>query len=171
MVENEIDLKIKTLRSYNWGEFISNELWNFCEEHRTKRKFSIARTPQQNGFFERKNRNVEEMARTMLNESNLNDIFWVWVVHTVVHIINIWLLKINNDQTPYGLWKGRLTNLKNFIVFKRKCYLKREDNKIGKLEPLFDEGIFFGYLGNRKGYVCYKLIIKRIVESINLKND
>ena len=33
MVENETDLKIKTLRSDYGGEFTSNELWNYCEEH------------------------------------------------------------------------------------------------------------------------------------------
>ena len=45
MVENEIDLKIKTLRSNNGGEFTPNELWNYCEEQGIKRKFSAARTP------------------------------------------------------------------------------------------------------------------------------
>ena len=32
MVENETELKIKTLRSDNGGEFTSNELWNYCEK-------------------------------------------------------------------------------------------------------------------------------------------
>ena len=32
MVENEIELKIKTLRSDNGCEFTSNELWNYYEE-------------------------------------------------------------------------------------------------------------------------------------------
>ena len=52
MVENEIYLKIKTLRSDNRGEFTSSELWNYCEEHGIKRKLSTTRTPQQNGVAE-----------------------------------------------------------------------------------------------------------------------
>ena len=75
MVENETDLKIKTLRSDNGGEFTSNEFRNYCEEHGIKRQFSVARTPQQNRVIEWKNRTVEELARTMLNDSKLNDIF------------------------------------------------------------------------------------------------
>jgi hypothetical protein len=47
MVENEMDSKIKCLRSNN-GEFNSKEFMDYCNCHGIKRKFSIARTPQQN---------------------------------------------------------------------------------------------------------------------------
>ena len=70
-VEDEIDLKIKCLRSDNGGEFTSKELNNFCEDHGIKRQFSAPRTPQHNGVTERKNRIVQEAASTMLNESKL----------------------------------------------------------------------------------------------------
>jgi transposase InsO family protein len=83
LVENETDLKIKCLRSHNGGEFTSNEFKEFYEEHGIKIQFSIAITPQQNGVAERKNRTVQEMARTMLNDSKLSDIFWGQVVHTI----------------------------------------------------------------------------------------
>lgn len=85
MVENETELKIKTLGSNNGGEFTSNEFWNYCEEQGIKRQFSASRTSQQNSVVERKNRTVEEMARTMLNDSKLSDVFWVQETHTTVH--------------------------------------------------------------------------------------
>lgn len=44
MVENQIDGRIKCLRS-NRGEFISNEYVNFYEEHGIRRHFSALRTP------------------------------------------------------------------------------------------------------------------------------
>jgi transposase InsO family protein len=134
MVENETDLKIKCLRSDNGGEFMSKEFRDFCEEHGIKRQFSTARTPQQNGVVERKNKTVQEMARTMLNDSKLSDIFWVQAIHTTVHILNRGMLRSNNDKTPYELWKGRPTNVKHFRVFGSKCYIKREDNKVGKFD-------------------------------------
>jgi hypothetical protein len=56
MVETKTDLKIKCLRSNNGGEFTSKEFMDFCSEHGIKRQFSAARTPQQNGVVERKNR-------------------------------------------------------------------------------------------------------------------
>jgi hypothetical protein len=171
LVENETDLKIKCLRSDNGGEFTSNEFRDFCEEHGIKRQFSTARTPQQNGVVERKNKTVQEMARTMLNDSKLSDIFWGQAVHTTIHILNRGLIKSNSDKTPYELWKGRPTNVKHFRVFGSKCYIKREDKKIGKFDSRVDEGIFVGYSCKIKAYKCYNLRLNKIVESINVKFD
>eukprot|EP00253_Pinus_taeda_P023041 PITA_23041 len=75
LVENESDYKIKCLRSDRGGEFTSNDFFDFCEEHGIRRKFSTARTPQQNGVVERMNRTVQQMARAMLDESGTPAIF------------------------------------------------------------------------------------------------
>jgi transposase InsO family protein len=76
MVENKMDSKIKCLSSDNGGDFTSKEFMDYCSNHGIKRQFFVARTPQQNGVIERKNRTVQEMARTMLMDSKLTDIFW-----------------------------------------------------------------------------------------------
>jgi transposase InsO family protein len=75
MVENEMDSRIKCLRSNNGGEFTSKEFMDYCNNHGIKRQFSIVRTLQQNGVVETKNRTVQEMARTMIMDSKLIDIF------------------------------------------------------------------------------------------------
>ena len=111
------------------------------------------------------------MARTILNDSKLSDIFWVQEVHIVFHILNRGLLKNNNDRTPYGLWKGRPENVKHFRIFGSKCYIKREDNKIGKFDSQVDEGIYIGYSWNNEAYGCYNLRLKKIVERINVEID
>jgi hypothetical protein len=103
---------------------------DYYNNHEIKRQFSVARTPQQNGVVERKNRTVQEMARTMIMDSKLTDIFWTQVVHTTIHIQNRVMLKKNTDKTPYELWKGRPTNVKHFRVFGSKCYIKREDDRM-----------------------------------------
>ena len=58
MVENDMDSRIKCLRSDNGGEFISKEFMDYCGNHGIKRQFSITRTPQQNGVVERKNMTI-----------------------------------------------------------------------------------------------------------------
>ena len=87
-VENETDLKIKCLRSDNGGEFNSKEFNKFCEDHGIKRQYSAPRTPQQNGFVERKNKTIQEAARTMLNEAKIPNNVWRDVIYTTIHILN-----------------------------------------------------------------------------------
>lgn len=48
LVQNRLYLKIICLRYDGGEEFISDEFFNFCEQHGIKRNFSIAKTPQQN---------------------------------------------------------------------------------------------------------------------------
>jgi len=49
----------------------------FCEENGILHNFSTPRTPQQNGVVERKNKSLQEMARTMLNDNSTPKHFWV----------------------------------------------------------------------------------------------
>ncbi|GKG40892.1 putative ribonuclease H-like domain-containing protein, partial [Tanacetum coccineum] len=44
---------------------------DFCKEKGIRREYSVARTPQQNGVAERRNRTLIEAARTMLADSKL----------------------------------------------------------------------------------------------------
>jgi transposase InsO family protein len=171
MVENEMDSKIKCLRYDNGGEFTSKEFMDYCNSHGIKRKFFVSRTPQQNGVVERKNRTIQEMARTMLMDSKLTDIFWTQAVHTTFHIQNRVMLRNNTDKTPYELWKGRPTNVKHFRVFGSKCYIKREDGKMGKFDSHVDKGVLVGYSSTRKEYKCYNLRLNKVVESINVTID
>jgi transposase InsO family protein len=159
------------LRLDNGGEFTSKEFIDLCSEHGIKRQFSTAMTPQQNGVVERKNRSVQEMVRTMLKDSKMKDIFWVQAVHTTVHIQNKGMLINNSDKTPYELWKGSLENMKHFILFRSKFYIKREDGRLGKFDSRVDKGILFGYSSKRKAYKCLNIRLNRIMESINVTID
>ncbi|GJS50307.1 ribonuclease H-like domain-containing protein [Tanacetum coccineum] len=53
-----------------------------------KREFSVARTPQQNGVAERKNRTLIEAARTMLVDSKLPTTFWAEAFNTACYVLN-----------------------------------------------------------------------------------
>jgi transposase InsO family protein len=171
MVENEMDSRIKCLRLDNGGEFTSKEFMDYCNNHGIKRQFSVARTPQQNGVVERKNMTIQQMARRMIMDSKLTDIFWTQVVHTKFHIQNRVMLRNNTDKNPYELWKGRPSNLKHFRVFGGKCYIKREDGRMGKFDSRVDNRILVGYSSTRKAYKCYNQRINKVVESINITID
>ncbi|GJS45557.1 putative ribonuclease H-like domain-containing protein [Tanacetum coccineum] len=90
-LENKLRHKVKTIRCDHGTEF-KNQLMNeFCAKKGIKREYSIARTPQQNGVAERKNRTLIEAARTMLADSLLPIQFWAEAVNTacyqfIVHV-------------------------------------------------------------------------------------
>ena len=75
MVQNKKGLSIIKIRTDHGGEFENEVFENFCEENGFQHNFSFPRTPQQNGVVERKNRTLQEMARTMLCENNLSKHF------------------------------------------------------------------------------------------------
>jgi hypothetical protein len=171
LVENEMDSKIKCLRSDNGGDFTSNKFMDYCSKHGIKRKFFIARTPQENGVVERKNGTIQEMAQTMLMDSKLIDIFWTHAVHTTIHIQNRVMLRNNTNKTPYELWKGRPKNVKHFRVFRSKCYIKREDGRMEKFDSRLEKGLRVDYSSTRKAYKCYSMRLNKVVESINVTID
>jgi hypothetical protein len=127
---------------------------DYCSRHGIKGQFFVFRTPQQNRVVERKNRTVQKMDLTMLMDSKLTDIFWTHEMHTMVHIQNILILRNTTDKTPYELWKGRQANVKNFRVFGRKCYIKREDGRMGNFDSRVDRVLvgvthYFGHLSDQ----------------------
>ncbi|GJT37193.1 putative ribonuclease H-like domain-containing protein [Tanacetum coccineum] len=63
-IENLVDKKVKIIRSDNGTEFKNKVMDDFCKEKGIKREYSVARTPQQNGVAERRNRTLIEAART-----------------------------------------------------------------------------------------------------------
>ncbi|GKB30051.1 ribonuclease H-like domain-containing protein, partial [Tanacetum coccineum] len=61
------------------------EMNQFCERKGIKREFSVARTPQQNGVVERKNKTLIEAGRIMLADSKLPTTFWAKAVNTACY--------------------------------------------------------------------------------------
>jgi hypothetical protein len=104
-------------------------------------------------------------------DSKLIVIFWTHTGHTTVHIKNRVILKNNNDKTFYELWKGRPTNVKHFKVFGRKCYIKREDGRMGKFDSHVEKGVLVGYSSTSKAYKCYNMRLKKVVQIINVTID
>ncbi|GJX44178.1 putative ribonuclease H-like domain-containing protein [Tanacetum coccineum] len=60
-------------------QFKNRVMSKFCNKKGIKREFSIARTPQQNGVAERRNRTLIKAARTMLVDSKLPTSFYAEV--------------------------------------------------------------------------------------------
>nr|GEY66869.1 hypothetical protein [Tanacetum cinerariifolium] len=85
-IENLKDLNVKIIRCDNEGEFRNKEMNDFCSQKGVKREFSNARTPQQNGVAERRNRTLIKAARTMLADAKLPVTFWAEAVNTACYV-------------------------------------------------------------------------------------
>ncbi|GJZ30125.1 ribonuclease H-like domain-containing protein [Tanacetum coccineum] len=85
-IENLVDHKVKVIRCDNGTEFKNREMNQFCEMKGILRQFSVARTPQQNGVAERRDRTLIEAARTMLADSKLTTTFWTEAVNTACYV-------------------------------------------------------------------------------------
>nr|GEY89067.1 retrovirus-related Pol polyprotein from transposon TNT 1-94 [Tanacetum cinerariifolium] len=70
----------------------------------------VARTPQQNGVADRRNRTLIEPARTMLTDSKLPTTFWAEAVSTACYVQNRVLIVKPHNKTPYELFRGTISD-------------------------------------------------------------
>ena len=169
-IQNELELKIKTIRSDHGREFENHDFENLCDELGLMHQFSAPRTPQQNGVAERKNRTLLDMSRTMLAEHNLPGYFWAEAVSTACYVANRALLRSTLKKTPYELIKKRTPNLSYLRIFGCRCYiLVNGKSNIGKFDSRSDEGIFLGYSDRSKAYRVFNKRTLVVEESIHVK--
>ena len=65
-VENQLDRKIKRLRSDRGGEYFSNEFDLFCAKHGINHERMPPYSPQSNGVAERMNSTLTDLVNAML---------------------------------------------------------------------------------------------------------
>jgi transposase InsO family protein len=75
--ENQLERKIKRLRSDKGGEYLSNAFDEFCIEHGIVHERTPPYSPQSNGIAERKNRTLTELVNAMLDTAGLSKEWWV----------------------------------------------------------------------------------------------
>lgn len=160
---------ISNIRSDHGGEFENDKFKSFCEKNGIHHHFSAPRTPQQNGVVERKNRTIQEMATTMLCESNLPKYFWAEAVNTACYIQNRILLHPILNKTPYELWKGRKSNISYFHPFGCKCTILNTNDSLDKFESKVFLGFLLGYSTSSKAYRVYNSSSKTVEESIHVR--
>nr|GEW71911.1 putative ribonuclease H-like domain-containing protein [Tanacetum cinerariifolium] len=92
------------------------------------REFSVARTLQQNGVAERRNRTLIEAAKTIV------------------------LVVKPHNKTPYELFKGRTLALSFMKLFGCHVTILNTLDHLGKFDGKSDEGFFVGYSLNSKAF-------------------
>ncbi|GJT06934.1 retrovirus-related pol polyprotein from transposon TNT 1-94 [Tanacetum coccineum] len=172
MIQNKLGCSIVSIRTDHGREF-DNEVQfrNYCELNGISHNFSAPRTPQSNGVVERKNRTLQEMSRTMLNEQSIPQKFWSNAVDTSTYIINRISIRHILGKTPYELLRGRKPNLNYFKVFGSKCFILNTKDYLTKFDPKSYEGVFLGYSQNSKAYIILNKQTMKVKESLNVTFD
>nr|GEX04874.1 putative ribonuclease H-like domain-containing protein [Tanacetum cinerariifolium] len=151
-IENQLSLKVKIIRSNNKTEFKNHDLNQFYRMKGIKREFSVARTPQQNGIAERKNRTLIEAVRTMLADSLLPIPFWVEAVNIACYVQNRVLVTKPQNKTPYKLIHGRTPSIGFMRPFGCPVTILNTLDSLGKFDRKVDEGFLVGYSVSNKAF-------------------
>ncbi|GJT43648.1 ribonuclease H-like domain-containing protein, partial [Tanacetum coccineum] len=168
-IENLIDLKVKVIRCDNGTEFKNKVMNQFCEMKGIKREFSVARTLQQNGVAERKNRTLIEATRTMLSDSKLPTTFWAEVVNTACYVQNRVLVIKPHNKTPYELFLCRKFALSFMRPFGCPVTILNTLDHLGKFDGKADVGFFVGYTTNSKAYRIFNSRTRIVEENLHVK--
>ncbi|GJT55063.1 ribonuclease H-like domain-containing protein [Tanacetum coccineum] len=144
-IENQLDHKVKVIRSDNGTEFKNSIMNQFCEMKGIKREFSVARTPQQKGVAERKNRTLIEAARTM-----------------------VLVIKPHN-KTPYELIRGRPPLIDFMKPFGCPVTILNTRDHLGKFDGKADEGYFVGYSVVSKAMRVFNKRTRIVEETLNIR--
>ncbi|GJU37512.1 retrovirus-related pol polyprotein from transposon TNT 1-94 [Tanacetum coccineum] len=133
------------------------------------RQFSVARTPQQNGVAEKRNRTLIEAARTMLADSKLPTTFWTEAVHTACYVKNRVLVVKPHNKTPYELFHGRTPTLSFMRPFGCPVTILNTIDHFGKFDGKADEGFFVGYSLNSKAFRVFNSRTRIVEENLHIR--
>ncbi|GJV35944.1 putative ribonuclease H-like domain-containing protein [Tanacetum coccineum] len=168
-IENQLDHKVKVIRCDNGTEFKNSVMNQFCEMKGIKREFSVARTPQQNGVAERRNRTLIEAARTMLVDSKLPTTFWAEAVNTACYVLNRVLVIKPHNKTPYELIRGRTPLIDFMKPFGCPVTILNTRDHLGKFDGKADEGFFVGYSVVSKAMRVFNKRTRIVEETLNIR--
>jgi hypothetical protein len=154
-IENLMNKKIKTLRTYNGGEYTSTEFVAFCKSAGIRRELTVPHNPQQNGVAERKNISIEETVKSLLNDQGLSMFLWGEATMTTMYVQNISPHHILKNMTPEEAFSGKKPNVENLRILGCPVYSHTPKDKRNKLEPSGKKGIFVGYSDSSKAHRIY----------------
>ncbi|GKA26061.1 retrovirus-related pol polyprotein from transposon TNT 1-94 [Tanacetum coccineum] len=170
-VQLNYNAKVHKIRTDNGTEFKNTTLKAHYENLGIMQQFLNARTPQQNGVVERRNRTLIEVAHTMLIFSRLPEFLWAEAISIACFTQNRSIIHTRYNKTPYELLHGRKPNVEYFYVFGSLCYQTNDREDLGKMKLKADIGIFIGYSETSRGFRIYNHRTKKIMETIHVKFD
>ncbi|GJW46003.1 retrovirus-related pol polyprotein from transposon TNT 1-94 [Tanacetum coccineum] len=171
MIQVRLKVPVQRIRTDNETEFVNQTLREYYEKVDISHETSVARSPQQNGVVERRNRTLIDVARTMLIYAKALLFLWEEAVATACYTQNRSIIRLRHGKTPYELLHDKPLNLSFFYVFGALCYPTNDSENLGKLQPKADIDVFIGYAPTKKAFRIYNRRTRRIIETIHVDFD
>ena len=115
LVETRFQKSIKTLYSYNGGEFIA--LKSYLLLHGITHYTIAPHTPQQNGVSGRRHHHLVETGLTLLHDAHLDFSYWSYAFQIAFYLINRQPTPLLQEKSPFEVLFVQTPNylkLKNF---------------------------------------------------------
>ncbi|GJZ62000.1 retrovirus-related pol polyprotein from transposon TNT 1-94 [Tanacetum coccineum] len=138
MIQVQLKVPVRRIRTDNGTEFVNQTLREYYEKVVISHETSVARSPQQNGIVERRNRTIIEAARTMLIYAKALLFLWAEAVAIACYTQNHSVIRLHYGKTPYELLHDKLPDLSFFHVFGALCYPTNDSENLSKLQPKAD---------------------------------
>ncbi|MBW0490659.1 hypothetical protein O181_030374 [Austropuccinia psidii MF-1] len=161
--------KIKTIRTDNGTEFKNTIFNNFFVQNGIVHEYSMPYEHHQNGYIERTNRTISEMARTSMISAKLPSFLWPWAFRHSVWIFNQ-SLHVNIDKTPFEILGKKSPDLQMLRVFGAKSFIYLHTFK-KDFSPRAIIGYHMGISEDSKGWLFWIPGRKEIVKSASVSFD
>nr|GEU38373.1 retrovirus-related Pol polyprotein from transposon TNT 1-94 [Tanacetum cinerariifolium] len=129
----------------------------------------MARTPQQNGVVEKRNRTLIEAARTMLANSKLPTTFSTEAVSNACYVQNRVLVVKPHNKTPYARFHGRTPMLSFMRPFGCLVTIFNTIDHLGKFDGKANKGFFVGYSLNSKAFREFNSRTRIVKETLHIR--
>nr|GFB43729.1 retrovirus-related Pol polyprotein from transposon TNT 1-94 [Tanacetum cinerariifolium] len=168
LVQRGLQAQVGVVRTDKGTKFLNQTLHAYFAAEGIQHQTSVARTPEQNGVVERRNRTLVEAARIMLSAAKVHLFFWAEAIATACFTQNRSLVIPRHEKTPYHIINDRKSSVKFFHIFCSVCYIVRDGENLDKMKEKGDECIFVGYSTQSKAYRVFNKRTRVIMESIHV---
>jgi len=147
--QTQFETAINVIRSDNGTKFF---MTNFFINKGIIHQTSCVNTPQQNSVVERKHGHLLNVAKTLMIQSHLPKIYWLYSMIHVVHIINMFPTPVLNDFSHHEMLYKTWPDFNQLKVFGSLCYARTLSINRSKFDPRASKCVFIGFENGTKGY-------------------
>lgn len=169
MVHSMFGSRVSRLRCDNGGEYVSQEIVNYCGTKGIILDYTVPYTPEQNGKAERMNRTLVEKGRAMMDGCGISKDFWGEAIRTATYILNRSPSSGLVDCTPAEVWYGRKPDVTNLRIFGALAYSHIPKAFRNKFDSKAEKCVMVGYAPT--GYRLYSLERNKIIISRDVQFD